>query len=508
MQKNSRTENAKRNIVFGLFNKFFSIVFPFITRSFLIKTIGAEYLGVDSLFTSILQILNLSELGMSSAIVFSMYEPMAKGDTNTICSLLNFFRRVYKYIGLFILSVGLCFIPFLDYFIKGDVPADINVLVVYLIFLFNTVIGYMLFGYKNSILNASQRVDVISNCASITKGLLALVQGIMLYTTYNYYCYLVVLPLTTIVNNFLIYYYVKKNYPEYTCRGDISKETLHSFKKRVAGLFATKFCSGMRTSIDSLCVSAFIGLTVTAIYSNYYMVVVALTNICSVFAASILAGVGNRIVTNTPDSNYRQMRVFDFVYMWFSGIACVCMVAFFQTFMRMWVGNDLMFPDYMPFLFGLYFYSLRTGDMKGVYQDASGLWWENRYRAFFEVGLNIVLSIILVQLIGPAGVVLSAVTSLLLVNFGMGSHIVFKYYFKNGKLKEFYVDHIKYLLTTSITVMMTYYLCSTISNTIVGFMAKLAICLFVSNLAYLCFYWHCEVRKEAWLMVTGLIRKK
>lgn len=479
MSVNDRIKNAKRNILFGMLNKFFSIILPFITGTFLIQTIGAEYLGVDSLFTSLLQILNLSELGFSSAVVFSMYEPMAYQKTLEICALLNFFRKIYVTIGLVILTIGICLMPFLANFIKGEVPSDINLYIVYLVFLINTASSYLLFGYKNSVLNASQRVDIISNCASVSKGLMAISQGIALYLTYNYYYFVILLPIFTVLNNLLIWYYSKKLYPEFVCRGSISNETLSSIKKRVAGLFATKFCTGMRNSVETLSVSSFIGLTATAIYSNYYMTVAALTSICAVFANSILAGVGNRIVTNSQEENYKQMRVFDFSYLWVCGVACTLFAILLQPFMKWWVGEELMYGNSIYLLFPLYFYTLRIGDIKGVYQDASGLWWENRYRAIVEIAMVICLNLLLVQFIGAAGVIVATVSALVLVNIGFGTHLLFKHYFKNGKLMEYYIDHTRYFVATLISVaLMTW-----ISN-IIGMASvfSLIICVCIGTL--------------------------
>lgn len=430
MSVNDRTKNAKRNIIFGLINKFFSICIPFLTRTFLIKTIGSEYLGIDSLFVSILQILNLSELGFSSAVVYCMYKPMAENDQPTICALLNFIKKIYKYVGLFILVIGLCLTPFLSYLIKGNIPSNINLVIVYWVFLLNTVVSYLLFGYKTALLNASQRVDIISNCASITKGFLAVAQGVALYLTYNYYYYLCLLPLSTIANNILLYFYVKKLFPEYRCYGTISQGIVRGIKKNVMGLFATKFCGGMRNSIETLSVSAFIGLTSTAIYSNYYTLISSVASICSIMVTSLVPSIGNSVVTETKDKNYQWMRSINLIYMWMSSCVAICLFSGIQLFMDLWVGEKMVFPNYVAFLFPLYFYVLRMGDVKAIYQEATGLWWQNRYRAIGEIILNIILNIWLIHIWGVSGVVIATVFSLLIVNFGLGSHIVFKYYFK------------------------------------------------------------------------------
>lgn len=479
-----RTKNAKRNIFFGLINRFFSICIPFLTRTFLIKTIGSEYLGIDSLFISILQILNLSELGFSSAVVYCMYKPIAENDRPAICALLNFIKRIYKYVGIFILALGLCLTPFLNYLIKGNVPSDINLVVVYLAFLFSTVISYLLFGYKTSLLNASQRVDIISNCASITKGLLAVGQGMALYLTYNYYYYLFLLPLSSIANNVLLYFYAKKLFPEYRCYGTVPQEVIGGIKKNVMGLFATKFCGGMRNSIETLSISAFIGLTSTAIYSNYYTLISSVASICAILVTSLVPSIGNSIVTETKEKNYQWMRTINFIYMWMSGCVAICLFVGIQLFMELWVGEKMVFPNYVAFLFPLYFYVLRMGDIKAVYQEATGLWWQNRYRAIGEIFLNITLNIWLIHAIGISGVVIATVLSLLLVNFGFGSHIVFKYYFQNGKLKEFFLDHAVFLICTVISGIVVYGISLELDNSIMDCLMKLLCSVCIPSLLF------------------------
>ena len=202
--KLSRTKNAVRNIYSGMFNKIFTIFFPFLIRTVLIKKIGIEYAGPNSLFSSILQVLNLTELGFASAVVYSMYKPIAEDDKDTICALLNFYKRVYFIIGLVILALGTAVMPFLPHLIKGNIPQDINIYVLYSIYLVNTSLSYLLFGYKNSLLNAHQRRDVISNILTITQGLMNICQLLILVTIKNYYLYVLMMPIFTVLNNVMV----------------------------------------------------------------------------------------------------------------------------------------------------------------------------------------------------------------------------------------------------------------------------------------------------------------
>ena len=135
-------KKAKRNMIAGTINKFVVMLCPFITRTIVQRVIGAQYLGLDSLFSSILTVLSLSEMGISSAIVYCMYKPVAEGDTKAVNAILNFYRKVYRIIGIVVLFLGLCIIPFLPRLITGSVPEGINITLLYLIYLFNTVISY------------------------------------------------------------------------------------------------------------------------------------------------------------------------------------------------------------------------------------------------------------------------------------------------------------------------------------------------------------------------------
>lgn len=183
----SRSKNAKRNIVFGILNRMIMILFPFAIRTVILYILGSEYLGLDSLFSSILSFLSLAELGVGSVLVFSMYRPIAEGDADMICALLNLYRRLYRYIGTFIFGAGILLIPFLQKLVKGDCPPDINLYILYLVYLFNTVLTYWMYGYKQSLLTAHQRSDIVSRFSLILQSGMYLVQIAALYLSRSYY---------------------------------------------------------------------------------------------------------------------------------------------------------------------------------------------------------------------------------------------------------------------------------------------------------------------------------
>ena len=207
--KFERTKNAKRNIVYGLLNRFLSLVLPFTNRTVFIYVLGVEYLGLNTLFASILQMLSLAELGIGRAIVYHMYKPIAKNNTDMVCALLCLYRRIYRLIGTTIFFLGIIIMPFLSHLISGNIPDGINLYIVYFVYLINTVISYWFFIYKASIINAMQRADIISNIASATQIFQCLIQICLLYLTHNYYAYLIIMPFATLFNNILLF--VRRN---------------------------------------------------------------------------------------------------------------------------------------------------------------------------------------------------------------------------------------------------------------------------------------------------------
>ena len=505
-----RTKNAVRNIIFGFINKVVVLIGPFIIRTVLIKQLGSEYLGLNSLFTSILQVLSLTELGFSSAVVFSMYKPIAEKDTKTICALMNFYKKTYRVIGLIILIIGIMISPLIKYLINGSYPADINIYILYFIYLFNTAVTYFLFAYKSALLTAHQRSDVMSNINTITYLIQYVVQVLVIYLWKNYYTYVIIMPLMSILNNILCAYRVNKMYPEYLPTGKVDKKIIVNIKKQVGGLMIQKICSTTRNSLDSIFISAFLGLNMVAIYSNYYSIMNAIIGVMGIISTAIVPGIGNSLVTENVEKNYSDMNKFNFIYMWISGWCTICLACLFQPFMKIWMGEEYMFSSpIIVILFCMYFYALKMGDIRAAYSDAKGLWWENRYRAIAESIANLILNWILVKKFGVAGVIVGTLISLLIINFGYGSQILFKFYFGKDRIKEYFKNHIIYALVTFGILAITYFICSqTYLEGIMGLFIKAIICLVIPNILYVLIYFKTNMFKEAKKFIIGILKNK
>lgn len=504
----SRTKNAVRNIAAGIINKIVMLLMPFVIRAVLIRTLGSEYLGLNSLFSSILQVLNLAELGFGSAVVYSLYKPIAEKDTKTICALMNLYRRIYTIIGFVVLGIGILLMPFLKYLINGSYPSDINLQLLFLLYLINTCFTYWLFAYKSVLLVAHQRSDETSNVLTFTSAIQYVLQIVILYNTKNYYLYILVNLATTALNNVIVSKIVDKQYPQYVCKGEVSKSLKKSIKTKVAGLLINKICQTTRNSLDSIFISAFLGLTIVAIYNNYYTIMAAVVGVLQIVCTSILAGVGNSIVSESKSKNYYDMCKFNFIYMWLSGWSTICMLCMFQRFMTLWMGTDMVLNMRIVYLICIYFYILKMGDIRGTYSDAKGLWWENRYRAIAESIVNIVLNYVLGKLMGLAGIVLATIISLFVLNFLYGSQILFKYYFTNVSVMDYFKRQGLYASITLLAAFITYGITNRINiNGVWGLLIVFVICLVVPNCIYLLVYYRNKDFKESIKFIKQIIKK-
>jgi O-antigen/teichoic acid export membrane protein len=506
IMKLERTKNAANNIVWGMINRVVSILLPFALRTILIHEMGVEYAGLGSLFTSILTILNLTELGFSSAITFNMYKPIAENRIDEICSLMALYKKVYHIIGYTILAIGLMILPFLKYLINGSYSTDINIYALYILYLANTVLSYFLFAYKSCIIAAHQRNDILSNIDTILRTMLCVLQAFVLISLKNYYIYVIMNIGYTVIYNLLCSIYATKMYPNYTCRGKVSKDKTAQIKRNIEGLMVGKICMVSRNALDNIFMSAFFGLTAVTIYGNYYYILSAIIGFMNILTVAMSAGIGNSIVSESKEKNYADMHKFTFMYAWIAGWCFVCLINLYQPFMNIWMGEELLFPMSTVILLCLYQYALSLGDIRSLYSNGAGLFWESRYYVLAESMANVILNYVLGKLFGANGIILATLISIVIINFIWGSTIVFRNYFINQKISEFFMRHLKYFIITIFVACIVYVINAALPNSGVSyFMIKMVICIIVPNIMYFLIYRNSVEFREAKLMAKRIL---
>lgn len=475
-----RTKNTLRNIIFGFGYRLLNIILPFISRTAILYILGEQYLGLSSLFTSILSFLSLADLGVGGAMVYSMYKPIAENDTKTIRALLNLYLKFYRIIGTVILVLGLCLIPFLKVLVHEELPGDVNIYVLYILYLINTCLSYWLFAYKSALLQAYQRNDVESKIAMVITPLSYIFMLGALFLTHNYYAYVIWLPIFTIVTNLVRMIYVNKYFPELRPQGHISQELRASIVKKVTALLGTKLNTVVLNAADNIVMAAYFGLTTIGIYGNYYYIMSSIIGFLGICYSAMTAGLGNSIALESVDKNYNDFMKFSFINSWLVGWCTICLVCLYQPFMYLWAGKDLMFPFYIVLEFGLYFYVYQIRKIPVTYKDAAGIWWEDRFRPYVSMIVNLVLNIVLAQIIGVSGIILSTVISLL-ISIPWENYTVFKYIFHRSS-REYYKKMAYYALTILLAGIVTFVLCSPWGNGFPALLIRACICLIVPNL--------------------------
>lgn len=504
-----RTRNASRNIVFGILLKFYQILIPFLMRTAMIYFMGVQYLGLNSLFISILQVLNLVELGVGSAMVFSMYEPIVTDDADAICALMNLYRTYYRIIGVIIAIIGVVLTPFIPKLINGDVPVELNVYILYLLNLGATVLSYWLFAYKNCLLDAHQRNDISSKVQLGLSTVQYILQFIAICIFKNYYVFLIIALGTQALTNIVTSLVVSHMFPDYRPQGTIDKSVKKKINERIRDLFTSKIGAVIVNSADTIVISAFLGLTTLAIYQNYYFVLTSVIGFVTIIFQACIAGIGNSVIVETKEKNYADLKKFTFIISWIAGFCTCCFLCLYQPFMEMWVGRELMLGYSAVICFCIYYYVYEINHLLNTYKDASGIWHEDRFRPLVTALSNLGLNLVLVQFWGIYGVILSTVLTMVFIGMPWLLHNLFSTLFEKKHLKN-YLKHLAfYVWVCFVTCVLCYVVCSRINfEAWKTFLIRLIICFIVPNVVFWLIYHKNETFKQTMLLVQKMTKGK
>ena len=438
------SKNTKRNIVSAFLNKGVGLLFPFLNRTLFLWLMGAEYLGLNGLFTSILGVLALADLGFGTAVVCSMYKPVADDDREMICAYLRFYRKVYRWVGVVIFVIGLSLLPFLDDLVKGDLPPGLDLHLLYLIHLVNTSVGYFLFAYRGSVLNAYHRGDVMTNIHTFTSIAQYATVFLILFLTRNYYHYVLATVFFTVVNNLLVYRESRRLFPEIEPRGELADERRKKVVSDVKSIFMHKVGAVITSQTDNIVISAFLGLVAVGAYGNYYYVHTAVGGLAWSVYSSMQNGFGNTIFTESKDSNFeRFMHAVRVVLVVIAGCSAM-MMALYQPFIEVWTGGrpELSRHALTPLLMVAYFYVHQSRQTLLTFKAAANLWRLDRWKPMVAGALNLSLNITLVVMLPDEykldGVILSTILAFVLVQVPWESHVMFTAFFGGREARVYW----------------------------------------------------------------------
>ena len=477
----SRTKNTVRNIGAGLVNQMVAIVFPFINRTVILWSLGAEFTGLSGLFASILSVLEIAELGVNTAIVYSLYRPMAEHDEKKICELVSLFRKVYRVIGSVIFGLGLIITPFLKCFIHGSYPIGINLYVVFFLYLLNSVISYYLFAYKECLLIADQRQDMAQNIRTVVSIVRYVSQFVALLVFHSFYFYLIVSIVGTVATNLVIQFVTVRRYPFFKFvkkKQRIPEELVTQTK----GLMINKICDTFRNSFDSLIISSFIGLTATAIYGNYYYIYSSVYGVMLTICNAMSASVGHSIVEKDERLNYEDLLTFSALFAVIMSVCTTLLACLYQPFMRLWAGENLLLSTFNMMLFCIYFYVINMNNIRNQYISGTGIWWKLKTSYILEAVANLFLNFVLGKKWGITGVLLATVITIFLFNYLQRNSVLFKCYFTGSSYKGFLFEQFFFAFFAIVAVWVSYAICDRLKlNGILELVIKGGVALFVSS---------------------------
>ncbi len=483
--KLENTKNTFRSTIWGAIYKLITMIMPFVIRTIVIYVMGVEYAGLSNLFTSILTVLSFAELGISNAVIYMMYKPVAEDNKKEICALLGMYRKIYNFIGFSILGLGIIISPFLGYLINGSYPNAINLHILFFIYLVNAAFSYLGFAYKKSILYAYQRRDIESRVSAYIMLLIYIVEIFVLLLFRNFYVYAVCLPLSTILINIIAALEVRKKYPWAKCEGKVDKDTVKQLINNTKYLVGHKLGFVAVNSQDNIIISSFLGLTSVTLYNNYYYIINSISSLVGVFYHSILAGVGNSLIKSSKEKNYNDLLNITFLNSWIVGWCAICFICLFQTFITIWVGKDMLLDMSTVILMILSFYFTLTRNIVLTYKDAVGMWDKDFLKPYVILIVNLILNILFIQKIGIKGVVLATLLTSVFIGLPWETLVLHKYYFKVSSVRYF-TEYFIYFIVTVFTGIVTWLVSEKVlfENLYITLLFKLIICFVLPNIIF------------------------
>jgi O-antigen/teichoic acid export membrane protein len=504
-----RLKNTLNNIAFGLGGTLITTLLGFISRTVFINTLGVTYLGVNGLMISVLSMLSLAELGVGTAITFSLYKPLAEKDTEKVNTLMAFYKKFYRIIGLIIFALGLLFMCFLKYIVK-DADGISNLYLIYFIFLVDTSYTYF-FSYKRTLITADQKAYLLVPFTAGFYSLMVVARIAVLILFQNYIIYLLIQLVVGLAENIFINRYINRKYTFLKDKSEqkIPKSEMAVITKNVKAMFLHRLGDYAVNGTDNIIISAFVSVTVVGLYSNYLLVITAVNTFLLLIFDSATASFGNLIAQETREKSLEVFKVFNFLGFWIFGWATVCFYNLLNPFISLWIGNSYLIEQAIINIVLLNYYLVGMRVPLGVVKTAAGVYAQDRYVPLIQAAVNLTFSIILVQYWGLAGVFAGTVISSVAVVCWYRPLVVYKHVFQTS-VKQYFIHYFYYALVVVINILLTDYICSFFlaEYGIINFILRSIVCLIIPNLVVIALFFRAKEFKDIAGIVNFLAGEK
>lgn len=499
----TRTEYVKKNIIFGYLSTIAVSIFSIICRTVFVYKLGANYLGVSGLFTNVLGVLSFTELGIGTAINFSLYKPIAENDTNQIKALLRLYKKAYRLIALVVTIIGISLIPFLQYIVNTDIPIS-EIKIYYIVFLFNTVSSYFV-TYKTSYVSALQKEYIVTNTSTLGSIIINIFQILLLLLGGNYLEYLLIAAFLGLLQKIGTVYYLNKKFHILIEKdgGSLDPLARRNIWTNVKALIIHKIGDVSVNQTDNIIISTFVNTTAVGLLSNYTTLNTLITTFTNKFFSSFTASFGNMIAKDNIEKQKKIFEIYDLLGFWIYGFVLIAFITLSQPFITLWLGEKLLIDN---LTMCLYFFSMYLAGISFIpynYKIAAGKFEEDKWIAFIQAIVNLIISIISVKIIGLAGIFIGTILSRIIVVI-IRPYIVYKYILKD-KVINYFIRLTKRTILASVLCVVLWKIKSflLLKVTVIRFILMGIIVVMVPNIVFfLCFR-----NQEAFKDILNRIRR-
>lgn len=457
-----RSKKSFRNIFTGIVNKIVIMLLSFATRTIFIRLLGAEYTGINSLYSNILSVLSLAELGIGNVLMFYLYSALKEKNEKRINSLVFEFRKIYFIIIVVVLFFGLILVPFLPFIVNTSLNTR-ELITYYLLYITNSAASYFVV-YRTMVLSADQNNYISNICNTFTTFIMYILQIGYLLLFKEFIGYLVIQVICTFANNIILNYITCKKYPYLkTLKSEKNKNFLdiRVLLGNIKATFLYKLSDTIISSSTSIIISVFFGAISVGYYTNYYSIIAYLISFAGIFANGMVASFGNLNAEGNNLTTYKIFRASMLLFSICGAFGSSCYLIVIQDFIPIWIGSEYLMSESLALVLAINFYYVMATNSVWMLRFSMGLFKEAQYSNIIAATLNIIFSLLLGYYWGISGVVIASVIARLITTFWYEGKVVFNKF--NKPLKIYLFIQLKYFITTFFIILISYMFSSLLS---------------------------------------------
>lgn len=481
----SRTKNTIKNSLSGLLIKILTLILHFASRTIFVVYLGNEFLSVNGLLSSVFSFLNITELGIGAALVFAMYEPIAKANREKIKQYIAYYKKIYELLGLAVIGIGIVLLPFVNWLVPTD-STSVNIYLAYVLFVANSACSYFFYVARGGFLSAMQEEYRLtwSNCIAQIGTVSFQILVLVLFR--NFYLFLAVPIVVLVVQRTINGLYIGKWHPFVKEKplGKLSKAEKIPIFKNTYGLAIAKISSIMNNAVDNIVITAVIGLTTVGPYSNYILIINMVSGFAGIGFMAVRPSVGNLNASSSVGHKKEIFNTLNLISIWVYGLCAISYVCVIQIFIPLWIGPEYLMSTSLAVMVALNFLVIGLNSAVSIFREGCGLYYQGRYRPIFTALLNVALSIVLGKIWGATGIIAATTASILLTTIWYDAYIVFKYVF-NEKVTLYIFKYLGELVTILLVGLIIYGLCLLIPiKDILGIIFRGVLCFVGFNILF------------------------